>query len=137
MPGLQLGVIGIEDLKLLVDMFAATFMPTISAKIHRTASLSANLVGGVVDSISIVNPGFGYASAPTLTITGSGGAGATATCTIDALGQIDAVTVTAGGNSYTSAAVSATANSDATKVKSVTLTNLTSNKEYFATPLLQ
>lgn len=137
MPGLQLGVIGIEDLKLLVDMFAATFMPTISAKIHKTASLSANLVGGVVDSVSIVNAGFGYTSAPTLTITGSGGAGATATCTIDALGQIDAVTVTAGGNSYTSAAVSATANSDATKVKSVTLTNLTSNKEYFTPPLLQ
>ena len=137
MPGLQLGVIGIEDLKLLVDMFAATFMPDITAKINRTASLSANIIGGVIDSISIVNAGFGYTSAPTLTITGTGGAGASATCTIDSLGQIDSVTVTAGGNSYISAGVSATANPDATRLKSITLTNLTSNKEYFTPPLLQ
>ena len=138
MPGLQLGVIGIEDLKLLVDMFAATFMPTISAKIHKTASLSANIVGGVIDSISIVDPGFGYTSAPTLTITGTGGAGATATCTIDSLGQIDSVSVGGGGgNSYISAAVSATANPSAQRVKSVDITNITSNKQYFKPPLLE
>ena len=137
MPGLQLGVIGIEDLKLLVDMFAATFMPTISAKIHKTASLSANIVGGVIDSISIVDKGFGYASAPTLTITGTGGAGAAATCTIDIFGQIDTVTVTQGGNSYISAAVSATANPNATKVQGSILSNDTSNKQYFTPPLLE
>lgn len=54
-----------------------------------------------VESITIVNAGSGYTSAPTLSISGGGGTGATATCEIFN-GEIFSVTVTDPGDGYTS-----------------------------------
>lgn len=48
----------------------------------RTAELRANVTAGVITSISIIHPGFGYAAAPTITITDAEGSGATATATL-------------------------------------------------------
>jgi hypothetical protein len=59
-----------------------------------------------VESISIINPGFNYQSAPTITITGDG-TGATATASISA-GSIRSVTITNAGNNYTSAIATVT-----------------------------
>jgi hypothetical protein len=62
---------------------------------------------GGVESILIINPGFGYQSAPTVTITGDG-VGATATAYINTNGQINSIAVTNSGNNYTSAIVTIT-----------------------------
>ena len=58
-----------------------------------------------VDSISVINPGSGYAVPPVVTITAAAGdttgAGAEAVATIDSLGKVAAVTVTNPGLGYT------------------------------------
>jgi len=57
---------------------------------------------GGVESISLLNKGFGYQYTPSVTISGDG-SGATAVATINTDGTIKAITVTASGNNYTSA----------------------------------
>jgi hypothetical protein len=59
---------------------------------------------GGVESISILNAGFGYQTAPTVTIIGDG-TGATATATINANGTLKSINVVNKGNNYTSAIV--------------------------------
>ena len=135
MPGLQPGVIGAEDIPLLVEAFASTFLPNFIAKIDKSANFSTDISGGQISAINIVDGGFGYASAPTLTITGNNGSNATATCTIDSNGVIDSVTITAAGSGYTTAYTSAAANPDAGKVKTILLSNL-ADKIYTSAPTL-
>jgi hypothetical protein len=60
----------------------------------------------IVESISILNPGFGYTSTPTVTILGDG-TGATAIATV-INGQINSITVTNSGVNYTQAIVQIT-----------------------------
>ena len=57
---------------------------------------------GGVESISIMNPGFGYQVAPTVTIQGDG-TGATAQAIINAAGIISEINVLTAGSGYTSA----------------------------------
>jgi len=57
---------------------------------------------GGVESISVINPGFGYQYAPTVTIKGDG-TGATATAIINANGTLKSINVTNAGTNYTSA----------------------------------
>jgi hypothetical protein len=75
-------------------------------------SNTANIIDGVyleevpqethgIDSVSVINPGFNYTSAPTVTINGDG-TGATAEAVI-AGGRIQSIIVTNSGNNYTSA----------------------------------
>lgn len=59
-----------------------------------------------IESISIINPGFGYTSTPTVTILGDG-TGATAKATI-VNGQVDSITIIDGGVNYTQAIVQIT-----------------------------
>jgi hypothetical protein len=59
-----------------------------------------------VESISIMNPGFGYTSTPTVTILGDG-IGATASATI-VNGQVDSIRIIDGGVNYTQAIVQIT-----------------------------
>ena len=59
-----------------------------------------------VESISIMNPGFGYTSTPTVTILGDG-TGATASATI-VNGQVDSIAIIDGGVNYTQAIVQIT-----------------------------
>jgi len=135
MPGLQPGVIGAEDVALLVEAFASTFLPNIVARIDQSANFSTDISGGNVTAINIMNGGWGYSSAPALTITGDNGSSATATCTIDGNGVVDSVTITAAGSGYTTAYTSAAANPDVGKVKTILLSNL-ADKTYSAAPTL-
>lgn len=136
MPGEQPGVIGIEDLPLLVEMFAATFMPNVVARIDKNAKFSVDLNNnGTIGGINIVNGGFGYASAPSITITGDNGSSAAANCTIDENGIVVAVTVTNAGSGYTTASATPAANPDRGKVKTVFLSNL-ADKEYTVKPTI-
>ena len=136
MPGEQPGVIGAEDLPLLVEMFASTFLPNIVSRIDKTARFSVTLnSNGTIGGINIVDGGFGYPSAPTLTITGDNGSGAQASCTIDENGIVVSVSVDQAGSSYTTASCQAAGNPDAGKVKTIFLSNL-ADKEYSVKPTL-
>jgi len=94
----------------------------------------ANIINGVyieevptstygIDSISIINPGYGYQSKPTITIKGDG-TGATAQAVI-INGSISSVVVTNSGNNYTQAiAVVTPATSDTTGKLGALVVNL-------------
>lgn len=83
----------------------------------------ASATGGI-ETISIVNPGFGYQYPPKVTITGDG-TGATATAEIDTTGAIKSLTITNAGSNYTSASVSFTpVSSDTTGQGAVGAVNL-------------
>ena len=68
---------------------------------------------GGIDSISIINPGFGYQSAPTIEILGDG-VGATAEAVIAATGTLKSINITNKGSDYTSAIVKITPKSNDT-----------------------
>lgn len=74
----------------------------------RLVSGNATGTSGTVTAGIVTNPGYGYRNsagaftAPTVTVTGGGGSGATATATIDAVGAVTGITITAAGTGYTS-----------------------------------
>ena len=103
MPGVQPGVIGPEDIPLLVKMFASQFLPSTIAKIHKSATLSLGLKNGVISGFTITNAGSGYLTAPTVTTndsgTPSGHDEAIITSTITN-GALTGLTITDGGKDY-------------------------------------
>ena len=62
---------------------------------------------GGIESINVINPGFGYQSVPTVTITGDG-AGATAVASLNTDGSIKSITIVTPGSGYTGAVVTIT-----------------------------
>ena len=93
MPGIQPGVIGAEDLPLLVEMFASMFGPAPKALLNKTAILSPVInSSGVMTAVEIVNQGHNYTSPPTITFSGDG-TGAAATAVLNVEGGIDSITV--------------------------------------------
>lgn len=94
----------------------------------------ANIIDGIyieevpsstngVESLSILNPGFGYQSPPTVTILGDG-TGATATAVISG-GTIQSITVDTPGSGYTSALATITpVNGDTTGQLGAAIVNL-------------
>jgi hypothetical protein len=70
----------------------------------KTAVLKPNIINGEIDTIDIVDPGFGYQKTPFITIEG-GGEGATATIDKDSQGRIIKATVVTRGKKYDYASV--------------------------------
>jgi len=70
----------------------------------KKAEFKVNIINGEVDTIDIVDPGFGYRTTPFIKIEGTG-KGAKATVTIDNQGKINSITVVNRGKKYTSAFV--------------------------------
>jgi hypothetical protein len=135
MPGIQPGVIGAEDLPLLVEMFAAMFGPQPKALLNKTAILSPVVSSGVVTSVEIVNQGHNYTSPPTITFSGTG-TGAAATAVLNVEGGIDSITVTQGGSGYTEIAANVPAPaSGAGKVGAITYST-DANKLYRLPPII-
>ena len=102
-PTRQPGVIGIEDLPLLVEAFASIFSPIAEAKIHKSGSLSLNLRNGVISGSSITSGGTGYTSAPTITTSDSAAASGFNQATLTASltnGKVSAITIVNGGSEY-------------------------------------
>ena len=140
MPGFQPGVIGKEDLMVLVEMFASVFLPNIIARLYKSATLSTNIGtggdAGKIKGITIIEKGWGYTgSPPVITITGDNGSSATATCTLDANGSVDTVTITNEGSGYTSAYSSVAAIAAPGTVQGLFLSNL-ADKRYFSVPTI-
>ena len=65
MPGEQPGIIGPEDIPVLVEMFVSMFLPQTTAKIHRTGTLSLDLKSGIISGTTITSGGSGYITYPT------------------------------------------------------------------------
>ena len=110
MPGLQPGVIGVEDIPLLVESFVSLFLPEARAKVHKNAvvSISVGTVApnvGKITNIEVVRKGYGYSSAPAITITGDG-SNATATAVLNSEGEVESVTINNAGSGYTQGATS-------------------------------
>ena len=140
MPGFQPGVIGKEDLMVLVEMFASMFLPNIIARLYKSATLSTNIGtggdAGKIKGITIIEKGWGYTgSPPVITITGDNGSSATATCTLDANGSVDTVTITNEGSGYTSAYSSVAAIGAPGTVQGLFLSNL-ADKRYSSVPTI-
>ena len=133
MPGLQPGVIGAEDVALLVECFASFFLPNFEANISRNAVLSLTLnSSGVITNVSIADPGFGYTvdqstkttvngqdffNGPSVTVTGDAIVGQTIstaniTCKVDIDGRVASTTIVSGGGNYASANASVAVNAN-------------------------
>ena len=100
MPDIQPGVIGVEDIPLLVEMFASTFLPTVTARIGKNATVSLGLKTGIINAITVTNGGSGYTSLPTITVTDSGAASGFTTPSLTpviANGSLQSVTISNGG----------------------------------------
>lgn len=72
MPGIQPGVIGIEDIPLLVKAFGSVYGPKPEAFRFANASLVANIdSNGTITSVDIVQKGSGYTIPPSTTLSPS------------------------------------------------------------------
>ena len=106
MPERQPGAIGIEDIPVLVQMFASVFLPSIGSKIHRTGTISvpqSKLKNGVISSVNILNNGSGYLTAPTITTVDTGTPAGFTNATLTAVitnGSVSSVTIADGGQDY-------------------------------------
>ena len=109
MPGAQPGLIGPEDIPVLVEIFVSEFLPTTEAKIHKSGTLSLSLKNGVISSTTITAGGSGYVNAPTITSsdsgTPSGFTAATLTASISA-GAVSSIAIGDGGKDYNVPALS-------------------------------
>tara|TARA_A100001011_G_scaffold392164_1_gene479139 strand:- start:1126 stop:3090 length:1965 start_codon:yes stop_codon:yes gene_type:complete len=141
MPERQPGAIGLEDIPLLVEMFASVFLPTVEAKIHKNATLSITLNStGQVTAVEVPEPGFGYASVPAVTINGEPQSGysitdAVLTPVLDSLGRIDSVTINNPGARYVNIFASVAANPNAGKLAKVFVTG-SADKNFKTAPTL-
>jgi hypothetical protein len=141
MPGKQPGVIGIEDLPILVEMFGSLFLPFTFAEIHKSASIALTVSGGSVTGATITDAGFGYSSAPSITVNGVALSGqtisaATVTCTIDSEGKVDSVTISGAGSGYQSAFASVAGNPNVGQVDSISVV-ANENKSYSEPPAIR
>ena len=110
MPGIQPGVIGLEDIPLLVEMFASAFTPSVSANIHRSATLSTSLKNGVITGTSITAAGSGYLTPPTITAAdGTSGYTTPAITSTVANGKVNAILIGDGGKDFTAPTLTFTA----------------------------
>ena len=103
MPELQPGIIGPEDIPVLVEMFVSMFLPQTTAKIHRSGTLSLDLKTGVINSVTITSGGSGYTSVPTVTSVDSGTPSGFTTATLTAAltnGSVSGITIGNGGKDY-------------------------------------
>ncbi len=140
MPGVQPGVIGAEDVALLVEAFSSFFLPNAEGKISKSGQLSLTLnANGSITNVSVANPGFGYPinqstkttvngqeffDGPAITVTGDpiegqSIANATLTCKVDIDGRIDNVTIVAAGANFASANASPALNSNNGKLTNI------------------
>ena len=90
----------------LYDQTVETFndLETVGTARVKQAILRANVIDGKIDTIDIVDPGFGYKVAPPVDIQGAG-IGAKAVTTIDNQGRVNSVTVELPGKNYSASTI--------------------------------
>ena len=103
LPTRQPGIVGPEDIPLLVEMFVSTFLPNPTAKIHKSGTVSLTLKNGVINTITITNGGSGYTAVPTITTSDAATASGFTTASLTPVitnGSVASVTITDGGRDY-------------------------------------
>jgi hypothetical protein len=70
----------------------------------RQAVFKANIINGEIDTIDIIDPGFGYRTTPYVEIDGDG-FGANAVITLNSQGKVSSISVMSKGRKYTTAVV--------------------------------
>ena len=136
MPIRQPGAIGIEDIPILVEAFVSSFLPNLDARIHKSGTVALTLTSGQLTKVEVLEPGFGYSSAPAITISGDG-SNAAATIGITSNGQldVDAITISNAGSGYTQIAGSVAANPSAGKLAAIDISAL-ADKNFDVAPTL-
>ena len=136
MPIRQPGAIGIEDIPILVEAFVSSFLPNLDARIHKSGTIALTLTSGQLTKVEVLEPGFGYSSAPAITITGDG-SNAAATIGITSSGQldVDAITISNAGSGYTQIAGSVAANPSVGKLAAIDISAL-ADKNFDVAPTL-
>ena len=143
MPDIQPGIIGPEDIPLIIEAFASQYLPNVYARIHKHAQISLTLNNaGAVTAVDILDPGYGYASAPAITFNGTPKTGQTGvnpniSITIDSKGRLqeDGITITSGGNHWDSLFASVASNTNAGKISTLSLVGK-ANKTYSSAPVI-
>ena len=143
MPGTQPGIIGPEDIPLVITAFASQYLPNVEAKIHRNAQISLTLnSSGAVTNVDILNPGYGYSSAPAITFNGTPKTGQTGvnpniSITIDSKGRLqeDGITISSAGNNWQSLFASVAANTNAGKISTLEMIGR-ADKTYSSAPTI-
>ena len=81
MPFRVPGVIGLEDVPLLVEVFASFFSPDVKVVRGQIANIQLNFSGGQLNTmamnppgVQVINRGSGYIALPSITFTANGGA---------------------------------------------------------------
>ena len=136
MPIRQPGAIGIEDIPILVEAFVSSFLPNLDARIHKSGTVALTLTSGQLTKVEVLEPGFGYSSAPAITINGDG-SNAAATIGITSNGQlnVDAIKISNAGSGYTKIAGSVAANPSAGKLAAIDISAL-ADKNFDVAPTL-
>ena len=136
MPIRQPGAIGIEDIPILVEAFVSSFLPNLDARIHKSGTVALTLTSGQLTKVEVLEPGFGYSSAPAITISGDG-SNAAATIGITSNGQldVDAITISNAGSGYTQIAGSVAANPSVGKLAAIDISAL-ADKNFDVAPTL-
>jgi hypothetical protein len=115
MPERQPGAIGIEDLPILVEMFASIFLPSIDAKMHRSAAINVpgSLINnGVITTVNTLINGSGYIDAPVISSSDTGVPPGFTTGTFTPVmnnGSVQSLTINNGGKNYNIPQVTAAA----------------------------
>lgn len=143
MPDNQPGIVGPEDIPLIIEAFASQYLPNVEAKIHRSAQISLTLnTSGAVTAVDILNPGYGYASDPSITFngtpkTGQTGVNPTISITVDSKGRLqeDNITISSGGSGWQSLFASVAANTNAGKISTLEMIGR-ANKTYSSAPTI-
>ena len=102
-PTRQPGIVGPEDIPLLIEMFVSTFLPNPITKIHKSGTVSLTLKNGVINAITITNGGTGYTAVPTITTSDAAVASGFTTASLTPVitnGSVASVTITDGGRDY-------------------------------------
>lgn len=143
MPDNQPGIVGPEDIPLIIEAFASQYLPNVEAKIHRNAQISLTLnSSGAVTAVDILNPGYGYASDPGITFngtpkTGQSGVDPNISITIDSKGRLqkDSINIISGGSGWQSLFASVAANTNAGKISTLEMIGR-ANKTYSSAPTI-
>ena len=108
-PDRQPGIIGPEDVPLLVEIFLSAFLPNIEAKVHKSGTISIDLKNGIINAVSVTNGGTGYTAVPAVTSTDTGTPSGFTTATLTASltnGSVSAIAIGNGGKDYNTAVLS-------------------------------
>ena len=157
MPGLQPGVIGAEDVALLVEAFTSFFLPNLEPKISKSAVLSLTIdSNGTITNVSIAQPGFNYPvnqatkttvngqdffAGPIITVIGDPIDGqsisvANITCKVDVDGRVADVTIVDGGANYAAANAGVAGNPNAGKLNTIKLSGTVGDKTFANAPVI-